>query len=71
MTLVYAKIMGMFVCGADPGGGGVGVGGKGGIWNSSQVTSTYIWLWGMDGGWRGGAMMGVGRVVVKGAGDRL
>ena len=29
MTLVYAKIMGMFVCGADPGGRGVGVGARG------------------------------------------
>ena len=41
---------------------GGGVGGKGGIWNSSQVTSTYIWLWvlmwgggwGNDGGGEGG-----------------
>ena len=30
MTLVYVKIIGMFVCGADPGGRGVGVWGKGG-----------------------------------------
>ena len=26
MTLVYAKIIGMFVCGAEPGGRGWGVG---------------------------------------------
>ena len=70
MTLVYAKIMGIFVCGADPGFRGVGLGGKGGIWNSSQVTSTYTWLW-VWMGVGGGAMMGVGRVVGKGAGDRL
>ena len=30
MTLVYAKIIGVFVCEADPGGRGVGVGGQGG-----------------------------------------
>ena len=32
MTLVYAKIMGMFVCGADPGGRGWGGGGASGGW---------------------------------------
>ena len=31
MTLVYAKIMGMFVCGAEPGGRGLGVVGQGGV----------------------------------------
>ena len=30
MTLVYAKIIGMFVCGAEPGGKGWGVGAGGG-----------------------------------------
>ena len=29
MTLVYAKIMGIFVCGAEPGVGGRGWGSKG------------------------------------------
>ena len=50
MTLVYAKIMGMFVCGAEPGGRGWGWVNKGGICNSSQVTAADILLWvGMGG----------------------
>ena len=37
MTLVYVKIIGMFVCGADPGGRGVGVGGRGGQGGSKTL----------------------------------
>ena len=38
MTLVYAKIIGMFVCGAEPGGRGWGGGGweGGGFMKSLQ-----------------------------------
>ena len=42
MTLVYAKIIGMFVCGADPGGRGRGEGGvKGGLKLFKNEIYTY------------------------------
>ena len=47
---------------------GVGVGGKGGIWNSSQVTVACILLWVRIWDCGGGVMMGLGRVVGKGVG---
>ena len=40
MTLVYAKIIDMFVCGAEPGGRGWGVGGFYEI--SSEINCTHI-----------------------------
>ena len=54
MTLVYAKIIGMFVCGAEPGGRGWGGGGWGG-WVffyeiSSEINCTHIYLSDMLGG---------------------
>ena len=50
MTLVYAKIIGMFVCGVEPGGRGWGVGaggwGLGGVVGfdeiSSEINCTHI-----------------------------
>ena len=61
MTLVYAKIIGVFVCEADPGGRGVGVGGQGGYLKLfTRDCSTHIAV-GRDGGCGGGVMMGVGR----------
>ena len=36
-----------------------------------QLTAAHILLWVMMWGCRGGAMMGVGRVVGKGGGERL
>ena len=42
MTLVYAKIIGMFVCGAEPGGRGWGVGGGGFYEISSEINCTHI-----------------------------
>ena len=46
MTLVYAKIIGMFVCGADPRGGGWELGGTGvGVgffWKSLQKSIVHI-----------------------------
>ena len=46
MTLVYAKIIGMFVCGAEPGGRGWGVaaGGWGVYEISSEMNSTHLYL---------------------------
>ena len=48
MTLVYAKIIGMFVCGAEPGGRGWGVGVFYEI--SSEINCTHIYLSDMLGG---------------------
>ena len=44
MTLVYAKIIGMFVCGAEPGGRGWGLGVGGGFFYeiSSEINCTHI-----------------------------
>ena len=45
MTLVYAKIIGMFVCGAEPGGRGWGGGGFGVVdfyEISSEINCTHI-----------------------------
>ena len=48
MTLVYAKIIGMFVCGAEPGGKGwgwgLGAGGADGGWYeiSSEINCTHM-----------------------------
>ena len=46
MTLVYAKIMGIFVCGAEPGVGGRGwwSRGWGDTWKCIQVGPTHRWL---------------------------
>ena len=44
MTLVYAKIMGIFVCGAEPGGRGWGSRGWGDTWKCIQVGPTHRWL---------------------------
>ena len=58
MTLVYAKIIGVFVCEADPGGRGVG--GQGGYLKLfTRNCSTHIAV-GRDGG------VGVGRGVGRG-----
>ena len=46
MTLVYAKIIGMFVCGAEPGGRGWGWWGLGGWWvfmKSLQKSIVHIY----------------------------
>ena len=68
MTLVYAKIIGVFVCEADPGVRGVWVGGQGGYLKLfTRDCSTHIAV-GRDGGGCGcGVMMGVG----KGGWERL
>ena len=67
MTLVYAKIIGVFVCEADPGGRQVGVGGKGGYLKLfTRDCSTHIavgrdggvWGWGNDWGGEGGREWG-------------
>ena len=50
---------------------GVGVGGKGGIWNSSQVTAAHILLWVRMWGCGGGAMMGWGGWWGRGWGEAL
>ena len=72
MTLVYAKIMGMFVYGAEPGGRGWGWRGKGGclkvfISNCRRHMAVGkdggLWGWGNDGG---GAMRVVGKGVGRG-----
>ena len=52
-------------------GGGIGVGGKGGYLELFTSDFDIHMAVGMDGGVGVGAMMGVGRVVGKGAGDRL
>ena len=44
MTLVYAKIMGIFVWGAEPGGRGWGSRGWGDTWKCIQVGPTHRWL---------------------------
>ena len=48
MTLVYAKSMGMFVCGTDPGGrGGWGLGGAWGLGGEGvpgNLGPTHRWL---------------------------
>ena len=44
MTLVYAKIIGMFVCGADPGGGGWGRHWGGGWTQGKKVTQSKLWI---------------------------
>ena len=70
MTLVYAKIIDMFVCGGQT----QGVGGRGlvgGTWKFPKLSPTHGWLCVGDGGCGSGAMMGVGRVVGKGGGERL
>ena len=41
MTLVYAKIIGMFVCGAESGGRGWGVGAGGGTWKFPKLGPTH------------------------------
>ena len=43
MTLVYAKIIGMFVCGAESWGRGGGWG-LGGTWNFPKLGPTHRWL---------------------------
>ena len=43
MTLVYAKIIGMFVCGAEPWGRGGGWG-LGGTWKFPKLSPTHRWL---------------------------
>ena len=48
MTLVYAKIIGMFVCGAESWGRGGG-GGWGGTWKFPKLGPTHRWL--SVGGW--------------------
>ena len=69
MTLVYAKIIDMFVCGGQT--QGVGRGGLGGTWKFPKLSQTHRWLSVGGGGCRGGAMMGVERVVGKGLGEAL
>ena len=62
MTLVYAKIIGMFVCGADPGGRGRGRGRRGVFELFTRDCGTHIAVgrdgavqgWGNDGGGEGG-----------------
>ena len=44
MTLVYAKIIGMFVCGADPGAGGCGRHWVGGWTQGKKVTQSKLWI---------------------------
>ena len=67
MTLVYAKIIDMFVCGGQT-QGLRGRGLVGGTWKFPKLSQTHRWGWGRCGG---GTMMGVGRVVGKGDGERL
>ena len=43
MTLVYEKIIGMFVCGAESWGRGGG-GGWGGTWKFPKLGPTHRWL---------------------------
>ena len=71
MTLVYAKIIDMFVWGGQI----QGVGGRGlvgGTWKFPKLSPTHGWLCVGSGGdvWEWGND-GVGRVVGKGAGERL
>ena len=67
MTLVYAKIIDMFVCGGQT----QGVGGRGlvgGTWKFPKLSPTHRWLCVGDGGvWEWGNDGG-GRVVGKGVG---
>ena len=58
MTLVYAKIIDMFVCGGQT--QGVGCRGWGGTWKFPKLGPTHRWLSVGGGGCRGGAMMGWG-----------
>ena len=69
MTLVYAKIIDMFVCGGQT--QGVGGRGWGGTWKFPKLGPTHKWLSVGIGGCGGGTMMGVGRVVGKGGEERL
>ena len=68
MTLVYAKIIGIFVCGADPGGRGGGT--RGYLKLFTRDCSTHIAV-GRDGGCGSGAMMGVARGQGRGWGQAL
>ena len=61
MTLVYAKIIDMFVCGGQT--QGVGGRGLGGTWKFPKLSQTHRWLsvgggevwgWDNDGGGKGG-----------------
>ena len=69
MTLVYAKIIDMFVCGGQT--QVVGGRGWGGTWKFPKLSPTHRWLSVGGGRCGGGAMMGVGRVVGKGWGEAL
>ena len=61
--LVYAKIIGMFMCRGQT--QGLGGRGWGATWKFPKLSQTHRWL---SVGGEGGAMMGVGRVVGKGMG---